>query len=361
MTPRQLFHDIMSYRGIDRIPVIHWDGWKETLLRWQSEGMPSGMDQHQYFNSVPFWQYLSESVYPEHVYLLPPFDEEVFEETKDYYIKMNSSGVVEKGWKNQSSIPQWIRYSFQTARDWHRYKERLRPDMKRIETFFGQLAQRKMDPSLPHALPIGSMMGWLRDWMGVENMTYLIHDDPNCFQDITDTIANLVCWSLDHIVPRMKTAPDLCFMWEDICGSTGPFVSPAVFKKHISQAQMRIRETMRRHSIPYLCIDSDGNVEALVGPWKDSGMDILFPVEVGTWHQTPEKIRRRYGKELRLVGGFDKMVLERDEKAIDLELESHIALIREGGYLIMPDHVITPGTPLKNYRYYLERIRGLRV
>jgi len=27
---------------------------------------------------------------------------------------------------------------------------------------------------------------------------------------------------------------------------------------------------------------------------------------------------------------------------------------------MMPDHLITPGTPLENYKYYLERIRTLR-
>ena len=31
-----------------------------------------------------------------------------------------------------------------------------------------------------------------------------------------------------------------------------------------------------------------------------------------------------------------------------------------GGYLMMPDHLITPGTPLEDYRYYLELVRNLR-
>jgi hypothetical protein len=28
---------------------------------------------------------------------------------------------------------------------------------------------------------------------------------------------------------------------------------------------------------------------------------------------------------------------------------------------MMPDHFITPGTPLANYQYYLERLRTLRL
>jgi hypothetical protein len=34
--------------------------------------------------------------------------------------------------------------------------------------------------------------------------------------------------------------------------------------------------------------------------------------------------------------------------------------MREGGFVMMPDHIITPGVPLDDYKYYLERIRELR-
>jgi hypothetical protein len=34
--------------------------------------------------------------------------------------------------------------------------------------------------------------------------------------------------------------------------------------------------------------------------------------------------------------------------------------MREGGYIIAPDHHITPGVALDDYLWYLERIRSLR-
>jgi len=83
----------------------------------------------------------------------------------------------------------------------------------------------------------------------------------------------------------------------------------------------------------------------------------MFPIQPGTWGATPEHMRERFGKELRIVGGFDKLVLEKDFAAIDVEFESHIQLMKEGGFILMPDHLITPGTSLENYRYYLDRVR----
>lgn len=361
MNARESFRRIMSYEHVDRIPVVHWDGWVETLQRWHQEGMPEGVDQHAFFDAVPFWAYIGDPVYPSYAYLHPRFPEEVIEENDDYVIRRNYSGVLEKRWKGRSSIPRFSEYTFKTAEDWPAYKERLQPDAGRIDAnVLGAMAAVE-EKGLPVCLPVGSFMGWLRDWMGVEQMTYLIHDDADCFQDIVTTVADIACWCIRTIVPRMKTPPDLCFIWEDICGSTGPFVSPAVFRKHIAPAQMRVRDEMRKHEIPYLCVDSDGNVGALISPWLDAGMDILFPIEVGTWGQRPERLRRQYGKRLRMIGGFEKRVLDLGEAAIDRELESHLDLLREGGYLMMPDHVIPPGTPLRNYQYYLERVRAIRL
>jgi hypothetical protein len=34
--------------------------------------------------------------------------------------------------------------------------------------------------------------------------------------------------------------------------------------------------------------------------------------------------------------------------------------MKQGGFVMMPDHLITPDTPLANYRYYLKRIREMR-
>jgi len=53
VTTRDLWQSIMHYGEFDRMPVIHWAGWSETIQRWEQEGMPSGVNQHEYFDAVP--------------------------------------------------------------------------------------------------------------------------------------------------------------------------------------------------------------------------------------------------------------------------------------------------------------------
>jgi uroporphyrinogen decarboxylase len=204
-------------------------------------------------------------------------------------------------------------------------------------------------------------MGWIRNWMGVENMSFLMYDSPDVFADMVDTLAELACWSFDQIIPHMITPPDIGFGWEDICGRSGPLVSPDLMRKHVAPGYRKMRERLESHGVHLLGLDSDGLVEPLIGPWMDAGVNLFFPIEIGVWQADPMALRRKFGREMRVLGGFNKLVLERDRAAIDAEIDRRMAIMKNGGFVIMPDHLITPGTPLDNYRYYLDRIRDLRL
>jgi len=290
----------------------------------------------------------------------PAFEEEVLEETDEYRIFRDSEGVVQQDWKNKSCIPHYIDFTFKTADDWPEYKKRLQPDPARIPDNLDQSIDDAENRGWAVAVGVASLMGWTRNWMGVENMSYLLYDDLDCYTEIVDTLADLTCWSLDQVLPRMKSTPDLGFGWEDICGKSGPLVSPHIFDKAVAPGYQKIRNKLNEYGVKILGIDSDGYVEPLIQHWMDAGVNMQFPIEYGTWHATPEDIRRKFGKELRIVGGFNKLVLEKGRDAIDAEVDRHIELMREGGFVMMPDHLITPGVPLDDYKYYLDRVRAIR-
>jgi len=355
MTTRELWQNIMHYGEFDRIPVVHWTGWPETIERWQKEGMPADVNAHKYFDAVPNWTGIGANLD-----LLPAFEEEVMEETDEYRIFRGGDGVVCQDWKHQSCIPHFIDFTLKTAAEWPEYKKRLQPDPKRIPKDLDKRVRQVEESGLPVVFGTASMMGWIRNWMGVENMSYLMFDDRDCYSDMVDTVAELTCWSIEQIMPKMSTPPDLGFGWEDICGKSGPLVSPSIFDECVAPGYRKIRNKLESYGVKLLGIDSDGMVEPLLPHWLDAGVNVHFPIERGTWKAYPEDMRLKFGKELRIIGGFDKLVLERGRDAIDRELEDRIPLVREGGYLLEPDHLITPGVPLENYRYYLDRVRKLR-
>ena len=155
-TTRDLFNDIMWYRPFDRMPVFHWAGWDETRKRWIAEGLPTDRTEFAFFNAKPFWNVVNVDYN-----LVPRFEQEVFEQTDQYQVYRDPSGVIKKEWKDQSGIPQYLDFTLKTADDWPQYKSRLQPDPAR---FVRDLDERiQIAESIGLAVGIGTapMMGWM--------------------------------------------------------------------------------------------------------------------------------------------------------------------------------------------------------
>jgi hypothetical protein len=360
MNYRELFNEIMFYGNFDCMPVVHWDGWPETLERWFNEGLPREGNHHDFFKTVPIY---APACPFDRLGLYPLFENEVFEETGEYKVYRNGGGVICKEWKGKSSIPHSIDFTFKSAKDWDIYKKRLQPDPGRLPLpeELDRYIENAEKSGLPIAMPVASLMGLLRDWMGVENMCFLTYENPDVYSDIVMTMTDLSCWAIDQVVPRMKIKPVLGWGWEDICGRCGPFVSPAVFETCVAPGYRKIRQKLEEHGIHLLVVDSDGDGSALVGPWLEAGVNVQFPLEVGTWKADAVQYRKKYGKELRFIGNFNKLSLEHGHADVEAEIQRLMPLMKEGGFIILPDHLITPGVALKDYLWYLDKIRDIRL
>ena len=366
MSTDQLWRNIMHYGQFDRVPVIHWEAWPETVERWRAEGMPVFADhqaERRWFGAEPsFWGVAcgwhgdGPGVASG---LFPPFAEEVFEDRLDHQIVRCDDGVIRRRLKGRTGVPHDMDYTLKDAAGWDEYKARLQPDAARLPPDLDRSIE--MANASKHALgtTVCSLMGWIRNWMGVENMAYIIYDDPAVYADMVNTLADLSCWLIDAIAP--KAPLDLIFAWEDMCGKSGPLVSPKTFERHVAAGYSKVRAKAEEHDIGLYAIDTDGDITHLCGHWLAAGVNVQFPLEIGTWNADPMVHRRRYGRELRIIGGIDKRVLARGRDAIDAEIDRRMPLIADGGFLPMPDHFIPPDVPLDDYRYYLDRIRAIRV
>jgi uroporphyrinogen decarboxylase len=352
-TYRELFQAIMHYEPFDRMPVIHWDTWPETHKEWLEQGLPADVSEHEYLNATP-----NCCGIPITLDLCPAFEEETIEETDDHRIFRQKDGVIAQHWKNKSCIPHYIEFMMKDRSGWDEYKKRLQPCPERMPADFDERLKRLEKGGLPIALGTFSMIGFTRDWMGVENLGYTCYDDRELLAEIADIMADLVCWAIDQVAGKVKI--DMLTGWEDICFKTGPLVSPHVFKECCVPAYRKVADKAAENGCDLFLVDSDGDIRALAPLWLEGGVNILFPIEIGTWKADPMDYRRKYGRQCRILGGIDKNELTKGRAAIDAEIERRLPLMRDGGYIPMPEHIIIPGTPLDDYKYYLDRIRALR-
>ncbi len=120
-----------------------------------------------------------------------------------------------------------------------------------------------------------------------------------------------------------------------------------------------VRE-LRRHGTEMICLWSAGNIDVLIPMLLEHGVNCFWPVERGSG-MDPVALRSKYGRGLRLGGGFPKEALIAGAEAIDREMQRLEPLLRAGGYLPALDDVVPPEISLATYRYYANVMRSMEL
>jgi uroporphyrinogen decarboxylase-like protein len=373
MNNRQRIHAVLHYESYDRMPLVHFGYWNETVEKWAAEG-------HVTEEEVPQWDVIARKLgfdcgwgaaYGPSLGLRPGFEREVLEELPDGMIHVRNhlgATVVEK--KGVRCIPAEVDHLLKDRASWEEhYKWRFAWSEERItestvNTPNGRLGWtdggleflQSDDHDEFFGITTGSLYGGIRDMMGMENLCYLGVDDPELYDEIIDTIGNLIFRTLEYVL-KAGAKFDFGHFWEDICFKSGPLVAPSVFAEKVGPHYKRITDLLREHGADIVSLDCDGKIDALVPIWLENGVNTMFPIEVGTWHASIAPWREKYGRDLRGVGGMNKNVFAQDRAAIDAEVERLKPLIDLGGFIPCPDHRIPPGAKWAMVRYYCDLMR----
>ena len=380
MTHRERVLAILHYQPYDRMPVLHFGFWDDTLDKWAAEGHITAEEAAKWGDGNPSDMAISKKLGFDFNYyccfhpntgLKPEFEREVIEELPDGGKKVrNAWGVIELERPGATSIPAEIDHLLKTRDDWEtHYKHRFAFDAERV-TAAKVLVNGKMvawteggleflqrnEREYFYGLHCGSLFGQIRNILGVTGASYLFAEDDALFTEIIDTRAEL-SYQAVKMVLESGARFDFAHFWEDICFKNGPLIIPSVFDEKVGPHYKRITELVNSHGIDIVSLDCDGCIDALTPTWFNNGVNTMFPIEVGTWNASLAPWREQYGKELRGVGGMNKVVFAHDRAAIDTEVERLKPLVELGGYIPCPDHRIAPDAEWDNVRYYCDRMR----
>ena len=361
MNDRQRFNAAMHYQSRDRSPILDFSFWNETLVVWHGQGLPRYVNRSNSdeFLGMDFGLERAAAAVGVNVGLVP-FEEKVFEDQGDYEVVQQDDGVRVLRKKFMGSIPQHLGHLLVDRDSWTKhYKPRLDPTHpNRYPADWDERVKAWTDPrrSYPLVLPGGSLYGWLRNWMGVENVSYVVYDDPAWFEEMVTTVADCIIGTLTRLL-ETGSRFDACGMWEDMCYNAGPLLSPKHFRQFLVPHYRRIVDLLHGYGVDVIWVDCDGKIDLLIPLWLEAGVNCMFPVEVGTWGADPIQYRRQYGQDLLMMGGFDKRILARSKRQIEQEVYRLAPLVEEGGYIGFCDHRVPPDVPLEHYMFYLEMVR----
>ncbi|MDR1629285.1 MAG: hypothetical protein LBS36_03605 [Oscillospiraceae bacterium] len=357
MTDRERFVNQMHYKEVDRCFNMEFGYWDENYKEWAmftQNGITNEAEANLFF-SFDRIEVLGGSVW-----LAPSFEHKVVEETERSKIIMNGDGLLAEVPKDGhgSSIPHYLKSSVVTPDDWMKVKkERLdSAHPSRTVDIAKYLARHPNNRDYPLGVNCGSMIGRIRDMLTFEGLAYACFDYPDMVEDMVETSCVLVEYFLRQVLPHFEF--DYATGWEDICFKNGPIVDLDFFRDIITPRYKRIHKLLAEHGIDIWYTDCDGDVRPLLPFFLEGGINCLFPFEVnGCAH--PAELFETFGKELRIMGGVDKMQLGAGRAAIDAYLETLVPLVKRGGYIPFCDHRCPPNVPEEDYLYYLNRKEAL--
>jgi uroporphyrinogen decarboxylase len=360
MTDRERFVRQMHYQPIDRCFNMEFGYWDENFKLWplfSENGITNNAEADIFFNFDRI------DVISGNVWLSPSFENATVEERETTRIIMNADGLLAEVPKDaHDTIPHYIKSSIQTPADWQRVKEeRFRRDDPARKVDIEAL--KKLHPAnrdYPLGVACGSMIGKVRDMLTFEGLAYACADYPEMVEDMVETACVMVEDFLDQVLGQFDF--DYASGWEDICFKNGPIVSPKFFKAVVMPRYKRIHDRLKQHGIDLWYTDCDGDVRPILPYMMEGGINCLFPFEVnGCAH--PAELLGKWGKDLRIMGGVDKIALGNGRQAICDYLDTLVPLVARGGYIPFCDHRCPPNVTPEDYLFYLdlkEKMFGLK-
>lgn len=368
MNNRERVRAILHYQPVDRVPVVAFGYWNETLQKWANEGHITQAQCDGYYDNSQADQEIMQklgfdfnwnSCFDSNVGLMPAFEKVVLRTEADgSIIERDENGLIVRTKPGIISIPSEIGTTLTDRDAWEEhYLPKLqfgeeRVNWKGIQWQLDHAGER----DIPLGLHCGSLYGFVRNLLGVEELSYLQIDDEELYAEVINTCAD-ICYRCVERVLSSGVEFDYAHFWEDICFKNGPLVNPSVFAEFVGPHYKRITELLAKHGIDIVSLDCDGCIDKLIPVWIENGVNTMFPIEVGTWNASIAPWRAQYGKMLRGVGGMDKRVFAQDKAAVDREIERLKPLVELGGFIPCPDHRIAPDAIFENVAYYCERFR----
>jgi len=377
MTSRDRTLAVLNYRPYDRLPLLYFRFWNETVRKWVAEGHVSEDDVRLQDNVAKILGF--DYCWDDHEHLFwvkaglqPGFETQELKCLPDGTRHvLSSEGVVVAQRPDVRSIPAEIDHLLKDRASWEEhYKWRLQWSPERVtqsSIWAGDRPYRfdeggldwmkREERAAPLGLHCGSLYGIVRNILGLEGSCYLLADDEPLFDEIIETVADLCYRNVEYAL-QSGARFDFGHFWEDICFKNGPLINPSVFRNKVGPHYARITRLLKSQGVDIVSLDCDGKIDALVPVWCENGVNTMFPIEVGTWRADIKPWRAQFGKALRGVGGMDKTVLARDRAAVDAEVERLKPLVELGGFIPCPDHHLPPDAKFDLVRHYCERMRA---
>jgi len=319
VTTRERFLAVLNGKTPDdRMPMIEWAAWwDKTYQRWESEGLPKGMDKQASFmhfgldDQVQVW--------------INPYKGEYYEkyagkpiESLEFYLEMRETLY-------PKDCVEW-------------YVDAIMAGKKLQEEQTGVFW-----------ITLQGFFWFPRTLFGIEDHLYAFYDYPEIMHAMNKDLADFNDAVIEGVCKY--ATPDFMTFAEDMSYNLGPMLSEELFDEFLLPYYKQTIPTLEKHGIIPIC-DTDGMLEPMI-PWlKRAGLKGALPLERQAGVDV-NRIRAEH-PDFILLGGYDKMVMSKGEAEMRAEFERILPCWKAGYYIPSVDHQTPPEVSLENYQIYLK-------
>jgi hypothetical protein len=220
---------VLRYQPYDRLPIVHFGYWGETLQKWVEEGhltadevkgSGDGNEVERALSAKLGFDFNWQNMFYANAGLNPGFEGKVIREFPDGLRHvLNGNGVITVQSADAGSIPAEIDHLLKDRASWEEhYKSRYVWSEDRVDgAALEQLKGQKRE--VPLGLHCGSLFGQIRDVLGIEGVSYLYVDDEPLFREIIDMVGDLCYRNTERaLLLGAGVGFDFAHFWEDSGG-----------------------------------------------------------------------------------------------------------------------------------------------
>jgi len=389
MTTRERFKKIANFERTNDPSSFSLLAWSETFRRWVREGMPvKNLENMKEINMhLLGYQDQNESILPNAAIkgmgplfnppwvppLDPMFETKILKDEGATVIKVDYDGAIVRVKKDEpEAMPQWLEYPVKNKKTWDEYKKRLDPfspgrwpqgwQIMNDDKLQWPIREEQEGKSFEERdFPLGmyafTLYGAPRNYMGLENLSIATKENISLVEEMIEWHTYLSYEMIKKVFAAGITL-DWVWVWEDMAYNKGSLVSPNFVKKYMAPRYRKVVDLLRDNGVTAIIVDSDGNVEELIPIWLDCGINAVYPLERAS-DMDAIRLRKKYGKNLIMIGNVDKRNLAKGKSEIDHEVGRIRVLLKDGGYFPGCDHHIPPDVPYENIVYFLNEVHKL--
>lgn len=258
-------------------------------------------------------------------------------------------------------IPTFTKWP-STSDELSELKTRLNPfDSKRLPKDFKSLTKKWTNADYPLILRIHR--GFFLS-MGVHDnnrfleVLHLLMENPKFVNEYMKIQGEFAATLADIVLKEVKV--DAVYFSEPIGSNVSALISPQMFEEYILESYKPILKICDKYGIQTKIFLTYANSSVLIPSILKYGINCLWACEVNCEEMDYLRLREKYGRKLRLIGGIDLDSLLKDKNEIKNEIIKKVpALIEQGGYIPLADGRVRTNVPFENYAYYRSLINEI--